>query len=144
MKMTSRWLTNRSALEPENPVRYRMLGRLVTNKPSTCAAVSPSASAARRRGRASDTGAKLARQPAQRELVAVCAQSDDDADGRRSEHRVPPFGLAGIHVRHMYLDERNGNRAQRIANGETAVRVRPRVDDDAVDLPAQRVNGVDQ
>src|SRR4029079_15852779 len=83
---TSRALTKSSALEPENPVRYRMLAGLVTSKPSRCAAVRPPASAAIRRGRESDTGGESSRQSAKRQLVSVCSESRYHSHGGRRGH----------------------------------------------------------
>src|SRR3954467_9944939 len=98
MRTTAREETNSSALEPENPVRYRMFGRLVTRSPSTCAAVRPSTSADSRRLRESGTSGERPGQPAKRELVAVCPESADGADGCRRKHRVPPLGFTRVHV----------------------------------------------
>ena len=57
---------------------------------------------------------------------------------------MPPLGLARVDVRHVHLDERHLDRRQRVADREAAVRVRTRVDHDAIDCAAQRVNRVDQ
>src|SRR5689334_8539334 len=121
-----------------------MFGRLVISSPSRWAAVIASTSAASRVGRRSDTSGNLARESAERELVAVGAQPDDAAHGRAGEHGAMTLGLARVNVRHVDLDERNRDGRQRIANRQARVRIRAGVDDDAVDAAAQRLNRVDQ
>src|SRR4029079_497258 len=143
MRTTSRALTKSSALEPENPVRYRMLAGLVTSKPSRCAAVRPPASAARRRGRESDTGGESSRQSAQPQLVSVCSESRYHSHGGRREHRMTTLGLTGIDIRQMHFDEWHRDLRQRIAQRDARVGVRPGVDDHAVDLAAPPVQRVD-
>src|SRR3954454_21522966 len=128
MRTTSRTLTNNSALDPENPVRYRMSGRLVTSRPSTWAVVNPSARAARRRGRASDTLAQLAGQPAKRRLVAICTKTADDAYSRRGEHRVVTFRFPGVNVRHVNLDEGPRHRGEGIADRKARMGVGAGID----------------
>src|SRR6059058_3267667 len=98
-----------------------MFGRLVMSTASTCAAVRPSITAARRRGRESDTSGDRAGQAAQGELVAVRSQANDDTDGRRRQHRMTPFGLAPVDVRDVDLDEWNGDAEQRVAKCEAGV-----------------------
>ena len=120
MSTTSRPLTKSSALEPEKPVRYRMFGRLVTSSPSIWAAVRPSASADRRRGRGSSTGRELPRQTAKSELVPVGAESHDDANRGGREHGVPALRLARVDVGEVHLDERQLDRRQRVADRQAA------------------------
>src|SRR6185437_7596733 len=121
-----------------------MFGRLETSSPSRCAAVRPSASAARRPGRESTTDGYGARQASQRELVAVGAETADDSNRRGREHRLAALGLACIDVRQVHLDERHIDRRQRVTNRDRGVSVGAGVDHDAVDPPAQSVNGVDE
>src|SRR5690349_18576184 len=101
-----------------------MLGRPVTSKPSTCAAVKPSTSAERRRWRGSDTRGERASQPAKCELIAVGAKPTHDADRGLREHRVPALRLAGVDVRHVYFDERDGDRRECVANRDARMRIR--------------------
>src|SRR5262245_20385151 len=125
MNSASRAVTNKSALDPENPVTYRMLGKLVTSSPSRWAAVTASMSAASRAERRSDTRGELAGETAQRELVAVGAKSDDAAHGRASEHRMATLGFTRVDVRDVDLDERCVDRRERVADREARMRVRP-------------------
>src|SRR4029079_6291420 len=112
MRTTSRALTKSSALDPEKPVRYRILAGLVTSKPSRCAAVRPPASAARRRGREPNTGGESSRQAAQRQLIAVSAQTGDHPDRGRCEHRMPSLRLTRVNVRQVNLDEWHRDRRE--------------------------------
>src|SRR5579862_249441 len=121
-----------------------MLGRLVTSSPSRWAAVMASTSAASRATRTSDTRGDRAGESSERELVAVRAESHDAADGGAGEHRVTALGFTRIHICHVHLDERRGDRGERVANREARVRVRAGVDDHAVDLAAQPLNRVDE
>src|SRR5450759_889594 len=109
MKTTSRCVTKSRPLEPEKPVRYRMFARLVTSSPSMWAAVRPSASAARRLGRESDTRRQRTQETAQRQLVAIRAKSAHHADCRRSEHRLATLRLARIDVRDVYFNIWDGH-----------------------------------
>src|SRR6185503_3172128 len=132
MSTTSRAVTKSNALVPENPVRYRMFGKLVTSSPSTWAAVSPSASADRRRRRGSTTSRQRARQTAKRQLVAIGAKTADRAHRRRSQHGVAPFRLARVNVGEVNLDEGDGDRRERVPNRQTGVSVRTGIDHDSV------------
>src|SRR5690349_23610820 len=135
--MTSRGVARRSALEPENPVRYRTLARLVTSSPSTCAAVSPSASAARRRGRGSDTWPREASgKTTQCELVPVRTEAAHDRRRRGGEHGVAALRLAGVDVRQVYLDEGNFHGGERVADREAGMAVGAGVDQRAVSVPS--------
>src|SRR3954464_1127391 len=123
---TSRGVTNSSALEPEKPVRYRMLGKLVTSRPSTWAAVNPSTSADRRRERESGTSRQRAsrqhaRESAQGQLIPVRAESDHRPDGGGREHRVPSLGFARVHVRDVDFHEGHHDRGQGVAKREARV-----------------------
>src|SRR4051812_47459985 len=113
------------------------------SNPSTWAAVSPSTNAARRRERGSVTRRELANEAAQSGLVSEGAQAADHGHGRRREHRMTTLRLARVNVREVHFDVGDRDRAQRVANGETRVRVRAGVDDDAIDLAAPRMNAVD-
>src|SRR3954462_2557212 len=122
-----------------------MLGRLVSTSASMCAAMSDSLSAATRAGRRSAIGGTLESlyQPTQREPVTVSAESADDRQRRISEVRMTALGLARIDVGDVQLDERNANADQRVADGETRVRICRRVHYRAIDPAAQRLHRVD-
>src|SRR5688500_7052197 len=57
---------------------------------------------------------------------------------------MPPLRLAREDVRQVHLDERHINGGERVANGETRVRVRPGVDQCAICLSTHGVDSVDQ
>src|SRR5215469_953381 len=101
-----------------------MLGRLVTSSPSRWAAVMASTSAASREGRRSDTRRELPGEPAQCELVAVDAESDDAAHRGTGEHRMATLRFPRVNVGHVDLDERRIDRRERVANREARVCVR--------------------
>src|SRR6185312_61701 len=140
---SSRSDATRIALDPENPVRYRMLGRLVTSKASRCAARNAAASAATRSDRRS-----LTRQggddASERELVAARAETAHHGERARGEHRMAPLRLAREDVAQVHFDERYLHRGKRVANGEAAVAVRAGVDQSAIGAAAQRLDHIHQ
>src|SRR5687768_14790629 len=144
MSSVSRTVMNRIALDPENPLKYRTFAAPVTNKPSICAAVSPSASAARRRGRRSVMRGQMRYQATQRQLVTKHTQATHHADRRACEHRVTSFGLARVDVRDVDLDKRHADAGQRISKRQAGVRVRAGIHEGAVDPPTHGVDALDQ
>src|SRR5467141_224541 len=107
-----------------------------------CAAVSASRSAATRGERRSaiDGNRKALHQSAQRQLVAVSAESADHGYCGIGQHRAPAFGFAGVDVGEMHFNKRNLHRGERIVNGEAGVTVSSRVHERAVGTSAQGVN----
>src|SRR5712691_11853529 len=95
-----------SALDPENPLRYRTFAAPVTRRPSRCADEIPSASAAIRRWRRSVMRGHMRHQTTQCELVAKHTEPTHNAHGGVGKHRVPTLGLARVDVRDVHLDER--------------------------------------
>ena len=117
-----------------------MFGRLVTSSPSTCAAVRPigeRGEAAPAADQPSSGHRDALHEAAQRQLVAVRAETADHADRRGREHRVTTLGLARVDVRDVHFDERHLDRRERVANREARVRVRAGVDERAVDTTPQ-------
>src|SRR5258708_29164986 len=98
-----------------------MFARLVTRRPSTWAAAKPSASAARRFGRESDTGRQRTQEAAQGQLIPISAKAAHQPDRRRSEHRVAAFWLSPIDVRYVHLHKRDARADKGVAEGETGV-----------------------
>src|SRR5512141_595532 len=103
-----------SALDPENPVRYRMLARLVNRSASMRSSFSFFPSAARRCRRLSGICAEPANKSAQGKIVAVRTEPAHDGDCGISERRLTPLGLARIDVRHVHFDERHANSRERV------------------------------
>src|ERR687896_565953 len=120
-----------------------MFGRLVTSSPSTWAAVSPSTSAASRRGRGSVT-AEPRDEAAQGQLVPVRTEAAQHADRGRCKHRVAALRLAREDVCNVDLDERDLRRRECIAECEARMAVGAGVDDRTGDALTERLHVVDQ
>jgi hypothetical protein len=71
---------------------------------------------------------------AQREQVAVHAETGDLALNDLGEHRVVPERLARVDVRHVQLDDRAGQDRQRISQPVAVVRPCASVDQDGIHL----------
>src|SRR6185295_19180458 len=110
-----------------------------------CQAVMASRSAAMRAGRRSPMGCdrKPFDEPAQRQLVAVGAESANHRHRRVCQGRAATLRLARVDVGEMHFDEWNLHTRQRVANGEAGMAVRARVHQRAVGASAQRVHSVD-
>src|SRR5258708_15566941 len=121
-----------------------MFARLVTRRPSTWAAAKPSASAARRFGRESDTGRQRTQEAAQGQLRPISAKAAHQPGRRRSEHRVAAFWLSPIDVRYVHLHKRDARADKGVAEGETGVAVGAGIDDRPINLASHFVNGVDE
>src|SRR5690606_3377860 len=67
-------------------------------------------------------------------FVPVRTQSRDDSLCRVGQVRMMAVVLPLVHVRQMYLDERNLDRCQCISQRDTGVRIGGGVDDDEVGL----------
>src|SRR3954464_3927449 len=145
MKWKSRCVTSTSALLPENPVRYRTFGRLVSTRPSMCAPIIASRSAAMRAGRRSaiDCHRQHLDQAAQRQLVTVGAKSTDHRDSSIGERRAAPLGLTRVDVGEVYFDEWDFYGCQCIADRKTSVAVRAGVHERRIGTTAQRMNRID-
>src|SRR6185437_2699605 len=101
MSRTSRAVINTRALDPLNPVMYRMFGRLVSNMASRCACCTASRSAATRPARGSGTCGEVRDEAAQRELVTRRPQTADNADGAAGQHGVSALRLPRKDVRYV-------------------------------------------
>src|SRR4051812_15064279 len=142
--MESRVVTSISALDPEKPLRYRTFAELVISNASRCAAVIPSASIARRRGRGSAMRLETRDQTPKRELVSQDSKAAHDADGCVGERGVSSLRLSRIDVRDVNLHEWDVDTHKRVAEGEAGIRVRARIHERAVDAPPHSVHSVDQ
>src|SRR2546423_6260802 len=142
MKCTSRCVTSTSALVPENPVRYRTLGKLVRTNASMCAAIKDSRSAAMRAGRRSPIGGdrQTLHEASQRQLVTIGAESADYSKRGISQGRAATFRLTRVDVGEMYLHERDTDPGERVMYRETGVGVSAGIHERAIGLAAQRLH----
>lgn len=78
-----------------------------------------------------------------RHLIPKHPQPNNHARRLVAKITMMPPRLARMHIAHMQLDERDLDAQQRIADRHRGVRERPRVDHNAVDGSARRVDAVD-
>src|SRR5687768_3269722 len=109
-----------------------------------CAAVRPSARAARRADRGSTIALQMRDKTTERELISVDAEPAYHADSGAREHRPATLALASEGVGDVYFDERNGHPDQRIAEREAAVRIGARVHDGRGDPPLHAMDEIDE
>src|SRR5687768_14763573 len=122
-----------------------MFGRLVRRIASRCASRRASESASRRCGRRSATlHSQLRDETAKRQLVSECSETAQHGSRRARQHRVSPLWLARENVRQMHLDERYVHGRERIANGETGMRVCTGIDQCSIGSTAHGVDAVDE
>src|SRR5688572_12249417 len=109
-----------------------------------CAAVRPSARAARRSDRGSTIALQMRDKTTERELVSIDAEPAHHADCGAREHRAATLALASEGVGDVHFDERNGHAHQRIAEREAAVGIGPGVHDGGGDPPLHAMDEVDE
>ena len=86
----------------------------------------------------------MAEQGVEGDEVAVPAESGDDAQAHRGEHRRVPERLAGVDVGQVRLDDDELGTGDRVAQGDAVVGERAGVEDHAVDVAPGVVQPADQ
>src|SRR5947208_12910635 len=123
-----------------------MLACDVTTSPSNASAsrARTSASCRARRRSAAMAGLEKADQTLESQSIALGAEAGHHPYRGVGEHRVAPLRLAREDVREMHLHERHAHREQRVAHRKTGVRERGGIDHQAVRLPLEPLDRVDQ
>src|SRR2546422_5383731 len=123
-----------------------MLARDVTTNPSSASESSAptSASCRARRRSAAMAGLEKADQTLESQPIALGAEAGHQPYGGVREHRAAPLRLPREDVREMHLHERHAHREQRVAHRETGVREGGGIDHQAVRLPFEPLDRIDQ
>src|SRR5207247_10704748 len=134
------------AARPDSRVTLRLLACDVTPSPSAAPASSARTSASCRacRRSAAMAGLEKADQTLESQPIAFGAEARHQPYGGVREHRAAPLRLPREDVREMYLHERHAHREQRVAHRETGVREGGGIDHQAIRLPFEPLDRVDQ